>query len=232
MDEKKQDENNDKSLNGNCIDTLCSKVNKFTFKLEPAVKNVSDKEVPKQPEGLKHGKEKGTEKSSSESSPEEAVKFKTEPRGEDNGSEEGSDKEDSPSSSSSSVAGPVELEPECIEGENIIMECRAKLFRFNPEEKEWKERGVGEIRLLQSLRDPEKCRVTMWRDGNGLLACNFRLFPSIRISNFQNNPKALCWTCFDNCLEEPQWETFTCKFATEEKVSMNINTVPFKLLIA
>ncbi|ODM97766.1 hypothetical protein Ocin01_08916 [Orchesella cincta] len=55
-------------------------------------------------------------------------------------------------------------------------------------------------------------------DAIGTVACNFSLFPDISIKNFQNDPKVLCWQCFD-CSEEPRWETLTCRFGTEEKCS-------------
>ncbi|CAL8110487.1 unnamed protein product [Orchesella dallaii] len=101
------------------------------------------------------------------------------------------------------------------ENENTIAEYRAKLYRFVPEAKEWKERGIGNIKLLQSKSDPSKCRVVMWREKIGKLACNFSLFPDIKVTNYQGNPKVLCFKCQDFA-EEPQWETFTVRFSSEE----------------
>lgn len=40
---------------------------------------------------------------------------------------------------------------------------RAKLFRFDAEGKQWKERGTGDVRLLQH-KDNKKVRVVMRRD--------------------------------------------------------------------
>lgn len=40
---------------------------------------------------------------------------------------------------------------------------RAKLFRFDSESKQWKERGTGDVRLLQH-KDTKKVRVVMRRD--------------------------------------------------------------------
>ena len=40
---------------------------------------------------------------------------------------------------------------------------RAKLFRFAAESSEWKERGTGDVRLLQS-KETQKVRLVMRRD--------------------------------------------------------------------
>lgn len=40
---------------------------------------------------------------------------------------------------------------------------RAKLFRFSTESSEWKERGTGDVRLLQH-KETKKVRLVMRRD--------------------------------------------------------------------
>lgn len=105
------------------------------------------------------------------------------------------------------------------ENENTIAEYRAKLYRFINETKEWKERGVGNVKLLQSKSDDSKCRVVMWREKIGKLACNFSLFPNFTVTNYQNNPKVLCWKCQDYAEEPYSWETFTLRFGNEDNVS-------------
>lgn len=44
-----------------------------------------------------------------------------------------------------------------------LVTSRAKLFRFDAEGKQWKERGTGDVRLLQH-KDNKKVRVVMRRD--------------------------------------------------------------------
>ncbi|CAL8113896.1 unnamed protein product [Orchesella dallaii] len=100
-----------------------------------------------------------------------------------------------------------------------IVEYRAKLFRFDSTASQWKERGLGSIRLLESVVEPNKYRVVMWRESIGTLACNFSLFPDIVVKNFQDDPKVLCWQCLDCSDESPRWETLTCRFGNEEKCS-------------
>ena len=43
------------------------------------------------------------------------------------------------------------------------MHRRAKLFRFASESNEWKERGTGDVRLLQN-KESRKVRLVMRRD--------------------------------------------------------------------
>jgi hypothetical protein len=46
---------------------------------------------------------------------------------------------------------------------NSSQSRRAKLFRFDAESSEWKERGTGDVRLL-SHRETKKVRLVMRRD--------------------------------------------------------------------
>ena len=49
------------------------------------------------------------------------------------------------------------------EGEDQLFKMRAKLFRFERENKEWKERGTGDLRLLKH-KHSGKVRLIMRRD--------------------------------------------------------------------
>ncbi|ODM93236.1 E3 SUMO-protein ligase RanBP2 [Orchesella cincta] len=142
---------------------------------------------------------------------------------EDTDSGAGSDGDDASDEDEKNEFQPViQLPPLVQEDDEValltIVEYRAKLYRFDSVASQWKERGVGSIKLLESTVEANKFRVVMWRDAIGTVACNFSLFPDISIKNFQNDPKVLCWQCFD-CSEEPRWETLTCRFGTEEKCS-------------
>lgn len=58
---------------------------------------------------------------------------------------------------------------------------RAKLFRFDSVNAEWKERGTGEVRLLEH-KQTKKVRLVMRRDKT-LKVCANHLGESTRISN-------------------------------------------------
>lgn len=47
--------------------------------------------------------------------------------------------------------------------EEQVFKMRAKLFKFDPESKEWKERGTGDVRLLKH-KENRKTRLVMRRD--------------------------------------------------------------------
>ena len=49
------------------------------------------------------------------------------------------------------------------EAEEQSFKMRAKLFKFDRESKEWKERGTGDVRLLKH-KENEKTRLVMRRD--------------------------------------------------------------------
>jgi hypothetical protein len=49
------------------------------------------------------------------------------------------------------------------ENEEVLLVVRAKLYRYEDSDKEWKERGTGECKILQD-RDSKKIRILMRRD--------------------------------------------------------------------
>ncbi len=62
---------------------------------------------------------------------------------------------------------------------------RAKLFRFAADASEWKERGTGDVRLLQS-KETKKVRLVMRRDKT-LKVCANHLSKIIRLHLDQSN---------------------------------------------
>jgi len=103
------------------------------------------------------------------------------------------------------------------ENENTLFEQRAKIYRFDAAVKEWKERGVGNIKILQGKDNPGAVRIVMWREKVGKLACNHWMTSDMKVENYQHNPKVLKWTAVDHAEGEPRPEIFTCRFGSEEK---------------
>jgi E3 SUMO-protein ligase RanBP2 len=104
------------------------------------------------------------------------------------------------------------------ENENVIFKQRAKIYRFDSSIKEWKERGLGEIKILQDKDNPTSVRVVMWREKIGKLACNHRVTGNMKIEFYMENKKVVKWSAIDHADEEPRPEIFTCKFGQEDKV--------------
>lgn len=70
------------------------------------------------------------------------------------------------------------------ENEEVLFKIRAKLFKFHPEAKEWKERGTGDVKFLKH-KETGKVRLLMRRDktlkvcANHLIAPEYVLKPNV-----------------------------------------------------
>ena len=105
------------------------------------------------------------------------------------------------------------------EGELTRFSDRAKLFRFDSASKEWKERGLGEIKLLY---DPSsgKSRVVMRREQVHKLCANHFILPSMKLkANTTSNRSWLWYTHADVSDGEPKAEQLAVKFKQEETAS-------------
>jgi hypothetical protein len=100
------------------------------------------------------------------------------------------------------------------EDEEVLFKQRCKLFKFNSELKEWKEKGVGEIKILKHKIKENHYRVLMRRDQVLKLCANHRINASIKLENV--NEKQLSWFVNDCSEEEPHAELLLAKFRHEE----------------
>ncbi|KAH3669460.1 hypothetical protein OGAPHI_001581 [Ogataea philodendri] len=70
------------------------------------------------------------------------------------------------------------------ENEEVLFKIRAKLFKFHPDSKEWKERGTGDVKFLQH-KETKKVRLLMRRDktlkvcANHIIAPEYKLTPNV-----------------------------------------------------
>jgi Ran-binding protein 1 len=70
------------------------------------------------------------------------------------------------------------------ENEDVVFKIRAKLFKFHPEAKEWKERGTGDVKFLNH-KETGKTRLLMRRDktlkvcANHIIASEYSLKPNV-----------------------------------------------------
>lgn len=86
------------------------------------------------------------------------------------------------------------ISPECPTLELVTTTRRAKLFRFAADSSEWKERGTGDVRLLQHNQS-KKVRLVMRRDKTLKVCAN-------HYSQFENKKRR--WvTSADSCLLAP-----------------------------
>lgn len=100
------------------------------------------------------------------------------------------------------------------ENAEVLHESRAKLLRFDGATKEWKERGLGNMKIL---KENKTIRLLMRREQVLKVCCNHQLLKSMSFTKMQNNPKALCWCAQDFSEEILKTETFALRFKTEEQ---------------
>lgn len=102
------------------------------------------------------------------------------------------------------------------ENEDVLYENRAKLFRFV--EKEWKERGVGIVKILRN-RTTNKVRLLMRRDQVHKICANHLITSDMEITMMKNSDRALLWVANDFAEEVVRVEKFCMKFKTTEEAS-------------
>lgn len=98
---------------------------------------------------------------------------------------------------------------------DVLFENRCKLFRYDAETKEWKERGVGNIKVLRG----EDVRIVMRREQVHKVCCNHTVLKTMTFSLKEDVGKAILWTAQDFSDNVLKIETFTARFKTEEQAS-------------
>lgn len=82
------------------------------------------------------------------------------------------------------------------EDEEIIFKERAKLYRWDKEVNQWKERGVGEIKIL--FHTKKKCyRVLMRRDQVLKVCANHIITKTMQLKPLNTSNNALVWIATD-----------------------------------
>merc|ERR1711881_755372 len=77
------------------------------------------------------------------------------------------------------------------EDEDEVFKHRAKVYRFDPETKQWKERGVGDIKIL---KHPKRLtyRVLLRREQIHKIACNHMINASMELKPLPSSETTLC----------------------------------------
>jgi len=105
------------------------------------------------------------------------------------------------------------------EDEEILFQIRAKLYRFEDSDKEWKERGTGDLKLLQN-KETKKIRVLMRRDKILKICANHLVSPKMQLKPNVGNDKSWVYFCpADFADEVPKQENLCVRFATLENAA-------------
>jgi len=104
------------------------------------------------------------------------------------------------------------------EDEDVLFKMRAKLFRFDKDLKQWKERGTGDVKFLQH-KTTKKVRILMRREKILKICANHYIQPSLKLSEHVGSDRAWVWNCPADYAEEPQEEVFAIRFGSAENAN-------------
>ncbi|WFD01884.1 Ran GTPase binding protein Sbp1 [Malassezia obtusa] len=106
------------------------------------------------------------------------------------------------------------------EDEDVQFKIRAKLFRFDKESKEWKERGTGDVRLLKH-KETSKVRLVMRRDKTLKVCANHYLSPDIKLQPNVGSDRSWVYNVTADVSDgEPNAETLAIRFANSENADL------------
>ncbi|KAL8599978.1 Ran-specific GTPase-activating protein [Nucella lapillus] len=132
------------------------------------------------------------------------------------------DKEEAPESPEIHFEPVVQLKPvetkTLEEDENILLQLRAKLFRFDSEAEpsEWKERGTGDMKILEH-RETKRIRILMRRDKTLKVCANHYITTAMQLKPNCGSDRAWVWsTLADFADEEAKEELLAVRFANAE----------------
>jgi len=105
------------------------------------------------------------------------------------------------------------------EDEDVIFKMRAKLFRFDSTNNEWKERGTGDVRIL-SHQETKKVRLVMRRDKTLKVCANHYITSDMRLQPNIGSDRSWVWKVAADVSEgAPQAETLAIRFANSENAN-------------
>jgi len=96
---------------------------------------------------------------------------------------------------------------------------RAKLFKFDRDSREWKERGTGEVRLLKH-KENGRTRLVMRRDKTLKVCANHYVVPDMKLSPNVGSDRSWVWNASADVSEgEPEAQTLAIRFGNSESKS-------------
>ncbi|KIJ28790.1 hypothetical protein M422DRAFT_37213 [Sphaerobolus stellatus SS14] len=106
------------------------------------------------------------------------------------------------------------------EDEDVVFKMRAKLFRFDTETTEWKERGTGELRLF-AHKEHKKLRLVMRRDKTLKVCANHLITEDMKLQPNIGSDRSWVYRCHADISEgEPSNETLAVRFGNSENANL------------
>jgi len=102
------------------------------------------------------------------------------------------------------------------EDEEVQFKMRAKLFRFDSDTNEWKERGTGDVRIL-GHKETKKVRLVMRRDKTLKVCANHYITSDMRLQPNIGSDRSWVWKVAADVSEgTPTAETLAIRFANSD----------------
>ncbi|CAF3536995.1 unnamed protein product [Rotaria socialis] len=102
------------------------------------------------------------------------------------------------------------------EDENVLFCERGKLYRFDSGTNQMKERGTGEMKILQH-KATHVCRVLMRREQVLKICANHQITSQMDLKVHQGSANAFIWSAMDFADGEAKHETLCIRFKTDEQ---------------
>ncbi|KAJ2855744.1 Ran GTPase binding protein Sbp1, partial [Coemansia erecta] len=105
------------------------------------------------------------------------------------------------------------------EDEEPIFKMRAKLFRFDTEAKEWKERGTGDVKLLKH-NETKKIRLLMRRDKTLKVCANHYITEDMVLSPNVGSDRSWVWNVAADLVDdEAERQLLAIRFGNSENAN-------------
>jgi len=105
------------------------------------------------------------------------------------------------------------------EDEEVLFKIRAKLFRYDKDTAQWKERGTGDVKFLKQ-QETGKIRLLMRREKTLKVCANHYILPDFKLQPNVGSDRSWVWTCPSDFSEEgAKAEVFAIRFANADNAN-------------
>ncbi|AQL07400.1 Ran-binding protein 1 c [Zea mays] len=126
------------------------------------------------------------------------------------------------------VAPIVKLEEVAVttgeEDEDVLVDMKAKLYRFDKEANQWKERGTGTVKLLKH-KETAKVRLVMRQAKTLKICANHLVVATTKMQEHAGSDKSCVWHALDFADGELKEEMFAIRFGSVENCKKFKDTV-------
>lgn len=102
------------------------------------------------------------------------------------------------------------------EDEESLLDLKCKLYRFDAGSNEWKERGIGQARLLRH-KENQRTRLLMRQERTLKIRANHIVMPGTKLQEHAGSDKAWVFSTVDFSEGEQRVELFCIRFGTVER---------------